>query len=97
MVLAGAGSMVGKASATRKVTPRTAGATTDDLVEAMVQGAEEITVGRTAKEAGDFVHIRVMDGTVANIRVESHPPRGVHGNVQVWKHGEEVMHKHVEP
>jgi len=68
-----------------------------EIVEGVAKNAEEIKIGRTAKDAGDYVNIKFKDGTVTNIRVETHPPAGLHGNVQVWKEGEEVMNKHIYP
>lgn len=67
------------------------------FAEAIIQTADEVTVGRTARDAGDSVNIKFKDGTVAYIRVENHPPRGRHANVQVWKPGEDAVNKHIDP
>jgi hypothetical protein len=72
-------------------------ASVDDVVESIVRQADEVTVGRTAKDAGDFVNIKFKDKSVLNVRVESHPPRGKHGNVQYWERGKELYNKHVDP
>lgn len=74
-----------------------AGLSNSEIVEAVARNADEVKIGRTAKDAGDFVNIKFKDGTVANIRVESHPPTGLHGNVQIWREGEEVINKHILP
>lgn len=34
---------------------------------------------------------------MANIRVETHAPRGLHGNVQIKRKGGEIVNKHIDP
>jgi hypothetical protein len=78
----------------------------DDIVESVFKLTSDVRVHPTAKTmfpdgtvrpAGEGVNINFGDGTVANIRVEAHPPYGTHGNVEVWKNGEKVVDKHRTP
>ena len=69
----------------------------NDVADAVLKIAKEVKIGRTAKNAGDFVNIDFGDGTIVNIRVETHPPHGLHGNVQVWRPGEDPVNTHVYP
>lgn len=78
----------------------------DEIVESVLKLTDDVRVHPTAKTlfpdgsvrpAGEGVNINFGDGTVANIRVETHAPHGKHGNIDVWKNGEKVVEKHVKP
>ena len=46
-------------------------------------------------KTGEGVAIDFGEGTMADVRVENHPPLGPHGNVQVWKNGVQVQNTHI--
>lgn len=73
------------------------GSKVDDIVDSVGELADEVKIGRTAKNSGDFVNIRFKDGTVVNVRVETHRPWGRHGNVDIWEPGKDVVKKHIKP
>jgi hypothetical protein len=69
--------------------------TSDDIVDAVSNLGGKVTPHPT--KTGEGVVIDFGNGTVVDIRVENHPPLGHHGNVQVWKDGDEVSNSHVTP
>jgi len=67
------------------------------IINAVVDLGAEVKIGRTAKSAGEFVNIKFKDGTVVNFRVETHDPFGFHGNVDIWRPGQNPIKKHLFP
>jgi len=67
------------------------------IINSVVDLGAEVKIGRTAKSAGEFVNIKFKDGTVVNFRVETHDPFGFHGNVDIWRPGQNPIKKHLFP
>ncbi len=68
-------------------------ATNEDIVASVRASGARVKPHPT--NTGQGVAIDFGDGTVIDIRVETHG--GLHGNVQRWVNGKEVSNTHVRP
>jgi hypothetical protein len=69
--------------------------TNADIVESVAARAAKVSFGRTARNAGEYVNVIFDNGMVMNIRLETHPPLGLHGNLEVWQNGVRLFNKHI--
>ena len=72
----------------------------EKVVEAIKSIGAKVKVHPT--KAGKGAAIDFGDGTVVDIRVETHPlspggPPKLHGNVETFQHGKQKSNKHIDP